>query len=134
VSAVVDGGVAESLLLKPNGEVRLLEQARNPSRRVSLAGGGSEMRPTSGSDYVLQEDEIRQLRAMVAEVDARYPKARTDAGQTLPWDIEFGFEKGQLRLFQIRPLVRSKEGRVLEALGGVTAVAGGTAVKLDEKI
>ncbi len=134
VSAVVDGGVAESLLLKPNGEVRLLEQARNPSRRVSLPGGGSEMRPTSGSDYVLLPDEIRQLRAMVVEVEARYPKALTGTGESLPWDIEFGFEKGQLRLFQIRPLVRSKEGRVLEAVGGAPETAAGAMVKLDERI
>ncbi len=133
VSAVVDGGVAESLLLKPDGEVRLLEQARNPYRKVLLPAGGMENRPTSGSDRVLTDDEIRQVRALVAQVEARYPKATTENGQTLPWDIEFGFEKGQLRLFQIRPLVRSRAGRALEVFSRLEShVPAVERVRLDQ--
>jgi hypothetical protein len=116
ISAVVDGGVAESLLLKPNGEVRLLAQARGTYRKVALPGGGLENRPTSGSDFVLSPDEIRQVREMVAEVKARYPVAKSSTGEPLPWDIEFGFEKGQLRLFQIRPLVRYQQMETLDVL------------------
>jgi hypothetical protein len=116
ISAVVDGGVAESLLLKPNGEVRLLAQARGTYRKVALPGGGLENRATSGSDFVLTPDEIRQVREMVAEVKARYPVAKSSTGEALPWDIEFGFEKGQLRLFQIRPLVRYQQMETLDVL------------------
>ena len=122
ISAVVDGGVAESLLLKPNGEVRLLAQARGTYRKVALPGGGLENRPTSGSDFVLTPDEIRQVREMVAEVKARYPVAKSSAGEPLPWDIEFGFEKGQLRLFQIRPLVRYQQ---METLGVLRSLEAG---------
>src|SRR6185295_5627207 len=116
VSAVVDGGVAESLLLKPDGTVRLLEQARGTYRKMLRPGGDFQNVPVSGSDTVLMPDEIRQLREMVAEVKRRYPPAHTARGDVLPWDIEFGFEKGQLRLFQIRPLARYQEQKTLEAL------------------
>ncbi len=134
ISAVVDGGVAESLLLKPNGEVRLLDQARSPYKKVALPAGDLENQPASGDDYVLQPDEITQLRRMVAEIKARYPVARNEAGQPLPWDIEFGFEKGQFRLFQIRPLVRYQEIKTLEALTKLEAGAETKgAVRLDER-
>jgi hypothetical protein len=135
VSAVVDGGVAESLLLRRDGSVRLLEQARSPYKKVVVPSGGMANRPTSGSDYVLTEDEIRQVRRLVAEVDARYPKVYNEAGRALPWDIEFGFEKGELRLFQIRPLVRSQQDRTLEALSRLeTGKPLAAAVRLDEPL
>jgi hypothetical protein len=117
VSAVVDGGVAESLLLKPDGTVRLLEQARGTYRKSLRPGGDFQNVPVSGSDTVLMPDEIRQLREMVAEVKRRYPPAYSARGDVLPWDIEFGFERGQLRLFQIRPLARYQEEQTLKALG-----------------
>jgi rifampicin phosphotransferase len=134
VSAVVDGGVAESLLLKTDGTVRLLEQARGTYRKRLRPGGGFINLPVSREDTVLLPDEIRQLRDMVAEVKRKYPPAKTDKGEILPWDIEFGFVKGQLRLFQIRPLVRYQEVRTLEALSRLDAGAGSTSVvRLDEK-
>jgi len=54
-------------------------------------------------------------------VKRRYPPAYSVRGDVLPWDIEFGFEKGQLRLFQIRPLARYQEQQTLEALGRLDA-------------
>jgi phosphoenolpyruvate synthase/pyruvate phosphate dikinase len=134
VSAVVDGGVAESLLLKPDGTVRLLEQARGTYRKMLKPGGDFQNVPVSGSDTVLMPDEIRQLREMVAEVKRKYPPAYSKRGDVLPWDIEFGFEKGQLRLFQIRPLARYQEERTLEALSHLDASpeAAGV-VHLDER-
>jgi phosphoenolpyruvate synthase/pyruvate phosphate dikinase len=121
VSAVVDGGVAESLLLKPDGRVRLLDQARGTYRKMLRPSGDFQNVPVSGSDTVLMPDEIRQLREMVAEVKRRYPPAYAAQGDALPWDIEFGFEKGQLRLFQIRPLARYQEQQTLEALSRLDA-------------
>lgn len=116
VAAVVDGGTAESLLLRPDGSVKLLAQARSPYRRIARPTGGFDVIATSGSDSVLQPDEIRQLRELAAKVEAEYPRARDEHGEALPWDIEFGFENGQLRLFQIRPLVRFRERATLERL------------------
>src|SRR5258706_11895455 len=83
VSAVVDGGVAESLLLKPDGSVRLLEQARGTYRKKLARSGDFQNVPVSGSDTVLAPDEIRQLREMVAEVRRRYPPAHSARGDLL---------------------------------------------------
>jgi rifampicin phosphotransferase len=135
VSAVVDGGVAESLLLKPDGSVRLLHQARASYRKQCSLSGGFENLPPVGGDYLLQPDEIAQIRALVAEVKSKYTPARSASGGPLPWDIEFGFEKGQLRLFQIRPLVRYQQLQTLEALAKIEAaeaVPPMTIVRLDE--
>jgi hypothetical protein len=52
----------------------------------------------------------------------------------LPWDIEFGFEKGALRLFQIRPLVRFQELDQLMRLARLEGRAGTAPVRLDEPV
>jgi hypothetical protein len=135
VSAVVDGGIAESLLLKPDGSVHLLHQARASYRKQCSLSGGFENLPTQGGDYLLLPDEITQIRQLVAEVKAKYTPARSASGGPLPWDIEFGFEKGELRLFQIRPLVRYQQMQTLEALAKIEAeeaIQPMTIVRLDE--
>jgi hypothetical protein len=134
VSAVVDGGIAESLLLRPNGTVRLLDQARGTYRKQIKPTGGFENVPVKGGDYLLQPDEIRQLREMVADVKRKYPPAHSARGDLLPWDIEFGFENGQLRLFQIRPLARYQEEKTLAALSGLdSGAAPSKPVRLEER-
>lgn len=127
VAAVVDGGVSESLLLEAGGKVRLLAQARAPYKKVPLPKGGFARVPTSGSDFVLEEAEIAQLRGLARDVQSKLKTATDDHGAALPWDIEFGFEKGELRLFQIRPLVRYREAKTLDALGSLES--GGSHAK-----
>jgi hypothetical protein len=91
--------------------------------------------PVSGNDTLLEPDEIRQLREMVAEVKRKYPPVKTEKGDLLPWDIEFGFMKGRLRLFQIRPLVRYQGVKTLEALGRLDTVANpNSLVHLDDPL
>jgi hypothetical protein len=123
VAAVVDGGVSESLLLRADGTVRLLAQARAPYKKVPRRDGGFGMTAVSGSDFVLTETEIPQLRSLAREVKTKLTPARDNNGAELPWDIEFGFEKGELRLFQIRPLVRYREARVIDALSSLESNA-----------
>jgi hypothetical protein len=135
VSAVVDGGVAESLLLESGGGVRLLHQARSSYRKQCSLSGGFENLPPRGDDYVLQPGEVAQIRKLVDEVAAKYAPARSSSGAALPWDIEFGFEKGELRLFQIRPLARYQQLQTLEALAKIEAeeaIQPMTIVRLDE--
>lgn len=135
VAAVVDGGIAESLLLRPDGSVKLLSQARSPYRRIALPEGGFAEIATTGSDYVLQDSEIAQLRDLVREVKQKYPPSFDENGKPLPWDIEFGFEKGQLRLFQIRPLVRFTEAKTLASLSRLEEAAKPVGrVRLDEMV
>jgi phosphoenolpyruvate synthase/pyruvate phosphate dikinase len=135
VAAVVDGGVAESLLLKKDGGVRLLAQARAPYRKMVRPEGGFRDVPTTGSDYVLATDEIRQLRQLAEDAIAKFPPEHDATGVRLPWDIEFGFKEGRLQLFQIRPLVRFREAETLESLAGLEGPgAADKKVRLDEVI
>lgn len=134
-SAVVDGGVAESLLLRPSGEVRLLQQARATYRKLAVPTGGFQNVPASGGDTLLTPAEIAQVRAMIEEVKRKYPPEKNDRGEVLPWDIEFGFEKSQLRLFQIRPLVRFQEFKTLEGLSRLeTPTSSFARVSLDSAL
>ncbi len=126
VAAVVDGGVAESLLLKKNGEVRLLAQARAPYRKLLSERGGFVFLPTTGSDYVLSEADIAQVRQLADEVRSKFPPEKDAQGNLLPWDIEFGFAKGELWLFQIRPLSRYRETKTLEALASIEGSGTGS--------
>jgi hypothetical protein len=123
VAAVVDGGVAESILVKANGEVRLLDQARAPYRKLLSDKGGFIMLPTTGSDYILSEADIVQVRQLAREVNTKFPPEKDAQGNIMPWDIEFGFAKGELWLFQIRPLARYRETKTLEALASIESSA-----------
>lgn len=135
VAAVVDGGVAESLLIRKNGEVKLLAQARAPYRRLLSERGGFLNLPTTGSDYVLSDAEVAQVRQLAEDVRAKFPAEKDAQGNPLPWDIEFGFAKGDLWLFQIRPLSRYRETKTLEALASIESRSGSPRrVRLDAEI
>jgi len=133
-SAVVDGGVAESLLLMPAGKLKLLQQARVTYRRVVSPTGGFVNLPPLKDDALLSADEVAQLRAMVAEVQRKYPPVKGAVAGELPWDIEFGFEKGMLRLFQIRPLVLYQEVAVLQQLTKLEGRKAAGMVKVDAAV
>jgi hypothetical protein len=135
VAAVVDGGVAESLLVKKNGETKLLAQARAPYRRLLSEKGGFVMLPTTASDYVLSDGEVVQVRQLADDVRAKFPPEKDAQGNIMPWDIEFGFAKGELWLFQIRPLSRYRETKTLEALASIeSGMESAKIVRLDEEV
>jgi hypothetical protein len=112
VGGAVDGQSAESLRIDTrNGSVRVLAMATAPWRRMPAPGGGVVKLPVSGSDSVLQPDEIRQLIALAQELPQRFPAITDDAGMPAPADIEFGFLNGRLQLFQLRPFLESRQAR-----------------------
>jgi len=112
VGGAVDGQSAESLRIDTrDGSVRVLAMATAPWRRVPAAGGGVTKLPVSGSDSVLQPDEIRQLITLARELPQRFPAITDDAGNPAPADIEFGFLDGHLQLFQLRPFLESRQAR-----------------------
>jgi hypothetical protein len=100
---------------------------------VSPTGGFTNLPPLK-EDYLLSADEIGQLRRMVAEVQKKYPPVKGAVAGELPWDIEFGFEKGALRLFQIRPLVRYQEVAVLQQLTRLEGRKTAGMVKIDAAV
>jgi hypothetical protein len=109
VGGAVDGQAAENLRIdRATGEVRVLATATAPTRRVPPAEGGLREVPASGSDTVLQPDEIRQLIAFADSLPERFPPIVDDDGNPAAADVEFGFLDGQLRLFQLRPFLESR--------------------------
>jgi hypothetical protein len=112
VEGAVDGQAAESLRIHlATGKVRLLAQATAPTRRILQPQGGVAKIPASGADRVLRQDEIAQLIALARELPTRFPEFKDAADQLAPADIEFGFLKGKLKLFQIRPFLESSRAR-----------------------
>jgi len=112
VGGVVSGQAAEELRVqRRTGEVRLLAQATAPTRVRPDPDGGMRRLPADAPDALLQPAEIERLRRLANDVEARFPLPKTTDGSTPPADIEFGFDDGQLALFQIRPLVENRQAR-----------------------
>ncbi|MCF8143118.1 MAG: hypothetical protein K9N21_04270 [Deltaproteobacteria bacterium] len=117
VGGTVDGSPAETLLYSKN-ETVLLNQFKSPTRRMLIleGKGGSQMVPSTGSERVLTDDELRALVAAAEKIEQEFtPEAGVD-GSPLPWDIEYGFVNGKLFLFQTRPFVGNSDLRNLPAL------------------
>lgn len=104
VGGAVDNESAASYLLLPDADL-LLSEAKAPYQRYLKSDGGVGWKPAP-SGPVLSQTEAAELRVLAAEVIARYPQSLDEAGEPLPFDIEFGFAEGKLNLLQIRPLVQ----------------------------
>lgn len=133
VGGAVDGQAAESLRIDTrDGSVRLMATATAPWRDLPNPRGGVDKLPASGSETLLQPDEIRQIIAFTKELPSRFPPITDDKGKPAPADIEFGFLKGRLRLFQIRPFLESRKARGSDHLSGMDkTLEGGLKKKVD---
>jgi hypothetical protein len=67
--------------------------------------------PASGSEAVLNESDIQLLMEFAGSVPDRFPMLKDAEGNAVPADIEFGFYKNELVLFQIRPFLESSRAR-----------------------
>jgi len=122
VGGAVDGEAAESLRIAINsGRARVLAEATAPERRVLSQAGGVASVPVTDADRVLTEDEIRRLVQLAEELPQRFPPILDAEGKTAPADVEFGFVGGELRLYQLRPFLESRQARrsqYLQSLDG----------------
>jgi len=120
VGGAVEGQAAEELRVeRMHGGIRLLAQATAAKKMVLADHGGVEIRPASGASSLLNQDEIKQLQSLAADVEAHFPLPRSSENLPVAADIEFGFHNGHLALFQIRPFVESKRAwhsRTLQAM------------------
>jgi hypothetical protein len=117
LGGAVDGQAAESLRIALDGSgVRVLATATSPWRRIPDPKGGLLLLPGSGSETVLQPDEIAQLIDFSQHLPDKFPPIVDDKGRSTPADVEFGFLKGDLRLFQLRPFLDSQAARGIEYL------------------
>jgi hypothetical protein len=132
VGGAVDGQSAESLRINTrDGSVDVLAMATAPWRRNPVSSGGVEKVPTSGSDTVLQPDEIRQLIQFAKELPQKFPSITDDEGNPAPADVEFGFLNGKLNLFQLRPFLESKQARGSSYLNNMDKALAG---RLDQTV
>ena len=112
VGGAVDGQSAESIRIDTrDGSVHVLAMATAPWRRNPNHAGGVDKLPTSGSETVLQPDEIKELITFAKELPEKFPPITDDEGNPAPADIEFGFLDGKLHLFQLRPFLESRHAR-----------------------
>jgi hypothetical protein len=123
VGGAVSGQRAEELRINPkSGQVHLLAHATEPFKRILRPEGGLVLAPASGTEAVLNISEINQLIALSRELPERFSWLRDDPGRPVPADVEFGFVRGRLSLFQIRPYLEStkaKQNRFLRQLDEV---------------
>jgi len=115
VGGAVDGTPAETLLWSPGG-VELVTMFKSPTRRMLQAGGGTQVIPSTGSEYVLNDEEIAALAAAATKIETTLEPTFNASGQARPWDIEYGFAGGKLWLFQSRPFIGSEDVANLPAL------------------
>ncbi len=134
VGGAVDGTPAETVVWSPSG-VELVTMFKSPYRRL-LTPGGSEIVPSTGSEYVLSEAELTGLVTTAARIrDTFVPSPGRDGGAR-PWDVEFGFVEGKLWLFQARPFIGNDSLANVSALAAYEAPQAGGAerVSLDEQL
>jgi hypothetical protein len=129
VGGAVDGTPAETLLWSPDG-VELLTMFKSPTRRLLQPGGGSKLVPSTGSEYVLTPDELKALITAAQKIEADLVPATDSAGNPRPWDIEFGFAKGKLWLFQVRPFVGNDDLKNVPALATLDPPSGEASLRL----
>ncbi len=102
VGGGVEGQAAETLLIRRrDARVRLLGSATAPRKQVLNPAGGARSAAASGTERLLRPADIDALLAVVARLPGWFGDDQTVA------DIEFGFLKDRLYLFQIRPFVEN---------------------------
>jgi hypothetical protein len=136
VGGAVDGTSAETLLWSPQG-VELVSLFKSPWRNQLQPGGGSAVVPASGSDTVLAPEELQQIIAAGQKITETFTPVQDAAGKPKPWDIEFGFAKGKLWLFQCRPFLGNDQLKNIPALApleGTVGAAGSDKLSLEGRI
>jgi phosphoenolpyruvate synthase/pyruvate phosphate dikinase len=120
IGGAVAGQQAEELRVNvETHEVRVMAEATEPRRRVLLPDGGIAKIPADSTDSVLEKEEIGRLIELTRTLPDRFPLSRDRGGQPVPADIEFGFYRGRLFLFQIRPFLESSRARQSRFLNGL---------------
>jgi phosphoenolpyruvate synthase/pyruvate phosphate dikinase len=120
VGGAVSGQTAEELRVNlKTGRVRLMAHAAEPRKRIILSEGGMTKIAASGTEAVLSSKNIDLLIQFAASVPERFPRFKDTAGLPVPADIEFGFYRNKLVLFQIRPFLESSRARQSLYLNGL---------------
>ncbi len=127
LGGAVDGQAAESLRIALDGSgVQVLATATAPWRRAPHPQGGLSILASSGNDTVLEPVEIEQVIDFARHLPSKFPSITDDDGNSAPADVEFGFVDKQLRLFQLRPFLDSKQAQGINYLQQMDAQLANT--------
>ncbi len=108
IGGAVQGESAEELSIDAHSEkVRLLTDSTSAEQRVLSSKGGLVKQQLSADGRVLWHHEIKQLIEFSRELKDKFPQ-KDDLEQITAADVEFGFDKGRLVLFQVRPFLQNR--------------------------
>ena len=100
----VSGQATESYLLRSDGTNELLSPTRELTYRRLPGSGGTSKNIASFEKPIISKKDLDYIRSFARTVEDTYPN--TAEGESIDaYDIEFGFSKDKLSLFQIRPFV-----------------------------
>ena len=136
VGGAVDGTSAETLLWSPTG-VELISLFKSPWRNQLQPNGGSAIVPASGSETVLDPRELQQIIGAGQRISASFTPVEDHNGNPRPWDIEFGFARDNLWLFQCRPFLGNDQLKNVPALAPLewkTSTADSDTLSLDQPL
>jgi len=106
----VEGQIAETYLLKKNGENRLLFPSRESTFIKLPTTGGTKKATTFFQQPILDEKELTQLRAFADELITKLSSTKGGKKEG-PFDVELGSKDKTIWLFQVRPYVENKRAR-----------------------
>ncbi|AWX44750.1 Pyruvate, water dikinase [Flagellimonas maritima] len=114
----VDGQSAETHLITNYGHT-LLSPSRQPDHIRLPESGGVKKHYETFDSLILNEKNIVDLRNMANDIRKILP-AQTASTYKGAYDVELGFKKDKLWLFQIRPFVENTNAKTSEYLKSIT--------------
>ncbi|MGB3589207.1 MAG: hypothetical protein WBA23_21855, partial [Tunicatimonas sp.] len=118
VGGAVDGQAAESYLIEPNGNSRLLSPSREPRYTTLPQEGGTLKKDATYETQILNQQNIEDIIQLANKIRVELPNT-AGVDSEGPYDVEFGFLNNKLWLFQVRPFVennRAVQSTYLESI------------------
>lgn len=106
VGGAVDGQIAETWLLGADGRYTLLSPAREPEFRTVPTTGGTGTGRATFENRILAPKHLDALSEMAVDIKRRLPGS-PGVETNGPFDVELGFKKDKIWLFQVRPFVEN---------------------------
>ncbi|MEQ8581585.1 MAG: PEP/pyruvate-binding domain-containing protein [Marinoscillum sp.] len=117
VGGAVEGQASETWLLEADRTI-LLSPSREPDYTSIPTSGGTLKKHTTFEEPVLSEANLRSLQEMSGALKEKLG----EIGMRSPYDVELGFKKDKVWLFQVRPFVENKRAAASEFLRSITPV------------
>ncbi|HPF11244.1 MAG TPA: PEP/pyruvate-binding domain-containing protein [Flavobacteriaceae bacterium] len=114
----VDGQIAETYLIRMDESYQLLSPAREPYYNSLPLEGGTQKNATTFEEEILSKQNIHDLCELASQI--REKMEAMNAEYVGAYDVELGFKKEKIWLFQIRPFVENKKALSSDYLEAIT--------------